>query len=326
MNRRKFITLLGGAAAGWPLAARGQQRGMPVVGYLSAITPEAANRVAPFRAGLSEVGYIESQNVAIEYRWAKNDDSRLPELAADLVRRQVAVIAVPGSAPAAHAAKNATSTIPIVFGFAGDPVQMGLVASVSRPNGNITGISSTAGELVAKRLELLHDLLPRAQRFAALINLNNPNTQSLINEARAVATSTGWQIEMVAAGSAREINAAFTSLAQQRPDALLVASDALFTSRRLQIATLATRHSIPAIAGGREYAAVGGLMTYGSNFTDIIRQVGVYTGRILKGAKPDDLPVLQPTKFELVINVQTAIALGIDVPPTLLARADEVIE
>lgn len=326
MRRRDFITLLGGASAVWPLAARSQQA-MPIVGYLSAITPEASsNRVGPFRQGLSETGYIKSQNVAVEYRWANNDYSRLPELAADLVHRQVAVIAVPGSAPAALAAKNATSTIPIVFGFAGDPVEMGIVSSVSRPGGNITGISSTAGELVNKRLELLHDLLPRAERFAMLVNPTNPSTQLYINEVRAAAATTGWQIDTIAAGSSREINAAFMELALRRPDALVVSSDALFTARRLQIATLATRHGIPAIYGNREFAEVGGLMTYGSSFTDVIRQVGVYTGRILKGAQPGDLPVLQPTKFELVINVQTATALGIDVPPTLLARAEEVIE
>ena len=327
MRRRDFITGIAGSAATWPLAARAQQPGMPVIGYLSATSPEAsANRVAPFRQGLSETGYVEGQNVTIEYRWANNDYNRLPELAADLVRRRVNVIAVPGSAPAAHAAKAATSAIPIVFGFAGDPVQMGIVASVSRPGGNVTGISSTAGELAAKRLELLHDLLPQAARFAVLVNPNNPNTPSLIKEVRVASGASGWQIEALTAGTRREINGAFADLAQRRPDGLLVASDALFAARRLQIATLATRHGIPAIAGGREYAEVGGLMTYGSSFTDVIRQVGVYAGRILKGASPADLPVLQPTKFELVINMQTAIALGIEVPAALLARADEVIE
>jgi putative ABC transport system substrate-binding protein len=275
---------------------------------------------------LSEAGYSEGQNVAVEYRWANNDYNRLPELAADLVRRRVSVIAVPGSAPAARAAKAATSTVPIVFGFSGDPVQMGIVDNLSRPGANITGISSTAGELAAKRLELLHDLLPRAERFGVLVNPSNPNTQSMINEVRSAAAATGWQIEIVAAKTSQEINAVFSTMAQHRPDALLIASDATFTSRRLQIATLAARHGLPAIYGGREYAEVGGLMTYGSSFTDVIRQVGIYTGRILKGAKPSELPVLQPTKFELVINMQTAIAIGIDVPAALLARADEVIE
>jgi putative ABC transport system substrate-binding protein len=269
---------------------------------------------------------VERQNVIIEYRWAKNDYNRLPELAADLVRRRVNVIAVPGSAPAALAAKAATSTIPIVFGFAGDPVQLGIVASINRPNGNVTGISSIAGELPAKRLELLHDLLPRAARFVVLVNPKSPSTPSLINEVRAASAATGWQVETLTAGTSREINEAFVDLAQRQPDGLLVASDALFSERRLQLTTLATRHGIPAIYGAREYAEVGGLMTYGSNFPDVIRQVGVYAGRILKGANPTDLPVLQPTKFKLVINMQTAIALGIEVPATLLARADEVIE
>jgi putative ABC transport system substrate-binding protein len=286
MNRREFTSLLGGAAATWPVAARGQQPAMPVIGYLSALSSEAtANRVVPFREGLNEAGYVERQNVIIEYRWAENDYNRLPELAADLVRRRVNVIAVPGSAPAAVAAKVATSTIPIVFGFAGDPVQLGVVASVNRPNGNVTGISSVAGELPAKRLELLHDLLPRATRFVVLVNPKNPNTPNVIKEVQAASAATGWQIETRTAGNSREINETFAGLAQRRPDGLLVAADALFNERRVQLTTLAARHGIPAIYGTREYAEAGGLMTYGTNFPDVIRQVGVYTGRILKGTK-----------------------------------------
>jgi len=327
MKRREFITLLGGAAAAWPLAAQAQQATLPVIGYLDAGAPETSARLAAaFRKGLSETGYVEGRNVAIEYRWARNEYDRLPEMASDLVRRQVIVIAAMGAAGPARAAKASTTTIPIVFGFGGDPVQSGLVASFNRPGGNITGVVTMNVELAAKRLGLLHELLPGATRFAVLVNANNPAAASLTRDALAATAPAGWQIEFLAVTTNRDLNAAFASVAQKRADALMVTPELLFVGRRVQLLTLAARHAVPTIYPSREFAEAGGLMSYGSSFTDMHRQAGIYTGRILKGEKPADLPVMQPTTFEFVINLQTAQALGIDVPPTLLARADEVIE
>jgi putative ABC transport system substrate-binding protein len=331
IRRREFITLLGGAAAvsaaSLPSAARAQQRAVPVVGYLANGSPEAtAHLVAAFRKGLSETGYVEGQNVAIEFRWTHNDDNRLPELAADLVRRQVAVIAAAGSIAAALAAKAATATIPIVFGAGADPVQTGLVASLNRPGGNVTGVSTMNNELVGKRLGLLHELVPGAARFGALVNPNNPNSESMIMDARAAAAAIGRQVEVLSVGTNREIDAAFASLIQKRIDALLVAPDPLFVNRRVQLQSLATRHAVPAIFALRENVEAGGLMSYGSSLPDLFRQTGIYVGRVLKGEKPADLPVMRAVRFELVVNLQTAKLLGIEVPPTLLATADEVIE
>jgi putative tryptophan/tyrosine transport system substrate-binding protein len=327
MKRREFITLLGGAAATWPLAARAQQPTMPVIGYLDAGAPETSARLAAaFRKGLAETGYTESRNVAIEYRWARNEYDRLSEMASDLVRRQVIVIAAMGGSPTALAAKAATTTIPIVFGFGGDPVQTGLVASLNRPGGNITGVVTMNLELAAKRLGLLHELVPGATRFAVLINANNSAAASLTRDALAATAPARWQIEFLAVSTNRDLSAAFASLAQKRADALMVTPELLFVSRRVQLLTLAARYAVPTIYPSREFTEAGGLMSYGSSFTDMYRQAGIYTGRILKGEKPAGLPVMQPTTFELVINLQTAQALGIDVPTTLLARADEVIE
>jgi len=325
IRRREFITLLGGAAA-LPLAARAQQRPLPVIGYLGNASPDAtAHLVVAFRKGLSETGHVEGQNVAIEFRWTHNDDNRLPELAADLVRRRVAIIAAPGSVGAALAAKAATATIPIVFS-GGDPVQVGLVASLSRPGGNVTGINSMNSELTAKRLGLLHELLPRAARFAVLINANNPTSEAMIPDARAAAAAIGRQLEILTVSTNGEIDAAFASLKQKQVEALLVAPDPLFTNRRVQLQSLAMRHAVPAIFSLREVAESGGLMSYGSSSIDLFRQTGVYVGRVLKGEKPADLPVVRATRFEFVINMQTARILGIEVPATLLATADEVIE
>jgi putative ABC transport system substrate-binding protein len=325
-SRREFLTLLGGAAVTWPLAARAQQAATPVVGYLNSGAPEAgAAFLAAFRKGLSETGYVEGRNVMIEFRWAHNEYYRLPELAGDLVRHRVAVIVTPQSTPAALAAKAATATIPIVFSAA-DPVQSGLVPSLNRPGGNITGIHTMNVELMAKRLGLLHELLPGAVRFAVLVNPNNPFTASIVRDLQAAAVTIGRQIEVFAAGTNREIDAAFASLVQKRADALLVAPEALFDTRRVQLVSAAMRYAVPAIYPFREVTEAGGLMSYGASQTDIFRQVGIYAGRILKGEKPADLPVMQPTKFEFIINLQTARLLGITVPPTLLATADEVIE
>ena len=325
MKRRDFITLLGGAAT-WPLAARAQQQAMPVVGYLDASSPGvSAPRVALFRRSLAEAGYVEGRNVAIEYRWAEGQYDRLPEMAEELVRRQVAVI-VAGPIPAAVAAKAATATIPIVFFVAGDPVKLGLVASLARPGGNATGMNNFVAELGAKLLGLLRELLPTAARIGLMVNPTNPNVEGVTKDVTAAALATGVQIEVVRASDSREIEVAFATLVRNRADALVVGADSFLTSRRLQLATLATRHAIPAVYVGREFAEAGGLITYGTSVPEVYRQLGDYTGRILKGAKPAELPVVQSTKFEFVINLPTARALGLEIPPTLLARADEVIE
>jgi len=326
-RRRDFISLLGGAAT-WPLAARAQQPPMPVVvGYLYVATPEAhASRLAAFRKGLSETGYVEGRNVAIEYRWAHNDTARLPGLVADLVNRPVTVIAA-GDLPSALAAKAASTAIPIVFETAADPVQAGLVASLNRPEANVTGVTNTGGELGAKRFGILRELLPGAARFAVLVNPNNPFlAEAWIKDTQSAAAAIGVQLEILRASTQREIDAAFTSIAQNRIDALVVMPDNLFGTRRVQFATQAARHAVPAIYSNREYAEVGGLMSYGTNILDAYRQLGAYVGRILKGEKPANMPVLQPTRFEFVINMQTVRTLGLDVPPSLIAIADEVIE
>jgi putative tryptophan/tyrosine transport system substrate-binding protein len=326
MNRRSFMTLLGGAAA-WPLAARAQQSALPVVGYLDFYAAEPTDIVqAAFRNGLSETGYIEGRNVAIEYRYANNDADRLPELLTDLMRHRVAVIVTPFGTAAALAAKSATRTIPIVFMTSADPVQEGLVASYNRPGGNVTGLSIMSVELGAKRLGLLRELIPGALRVAALINPNSSIAKSLVREAQAGASRIGWQVEVVYAITKEDIDAAFADVAKKRIDAIFISADQFFTSRRVQFATLATHYRIPAIYSYRTFAEVGGLMSYGPSLADQYRQLGIYTGRILKGEKPADLPVQQPTKFELVINLTTARAIGLEIPATLLARADDVIE
>jgi putative tryptophan/tyrosine transport system substrate-binding protein len=325
MKRRQFIALLGGAAA-WPLAAQAQAPAMPMVGYLYVASPEGhASRLAAFRKGLSETGYVEGRNVAIEYRWAHNEPTRLPGLVADLVNRPVTVIAA-ADLPSALAAKAASTTIPIVFETAADPVQVGLVARLNRPDTNVTGVTNTSVELGAKRLGILHELLPGAARFAILVNPNNPLIAERIKDAEAAAAAIGRQLEILRASTVREIDAAFTSIAQKRIEALLVMPDNLFVTRHVQFATQAARHAVPAIYSSREYAEVGGLMTYGANITDAYRQFGIYVGRILKGEKPANMPVLQPTKFEFVINLQTARTLGLTVPSTLLTVAEEVID
>jgi putative ABC transport system substrate-binding protein len=326
MKRREFITLLGGAATAWPLAARAQQSAMPVIGVLDARSPGAnENSLRAFRQGLKDTGYAEGENVAIEYRWAEDRFDRLPELAADLVRRKVSVIVAPANNPAL-AAKAATSAIPIVFGVGEDPVKLGLVASLARPGGNATGINLLTGEVVAKRLGLLRELVPAAVRLAVLANPANPITSSMLGALEPAARGLAMQVQTYNAGTIGEIDAAFAAFVREQPHALFVAPDAFFLTRRVQFAALAVRHALPAVYSVRQYVEVGGLMSYGTSLLDMYRQVGVYTGRILKGAKPSDLPVVQSTKFELVINAQIARMLGLDVPPTLLARADEVIE
>jgi putative ABC transport system substrate-binding protein len=329
IRRREFIAGIGGAAT-WPVAARAQQPAMPVVGFLSTGSPEpVAHLVAAFRKGLSEMGYVEAHNVTIEFRWARTSGAaELAELAAELVRRRVAAIAAPISAPAALAAKASTTTIPIVFGVQADPVEAGLVATLNRPGGNVTGIASMGFEITGKRFALLHELRPMAKRFAVLVNSNFlPLAEPVIREAQAAASAIGAQMDVLTAGSNQEIDNAFASLVQKRTEALLVAqANTLFTSRRVQITTLATRHALPAIYYDRAFADVGGLMSYGATTSEQARLVGIYTGRILKGETPADLPVTRPTKFEFVINLQTSKTFGLELPPTLLAVADEVIE
>jgi putative ABC transport system substrate-binding protein len=327
MRRRAFITLLGGAAA-WPLAARAQQAAMPVIGFLQSGFPEThAHRVAAFRRGLNETGYFEGRNVAVEYRWAEGRYDQFPELAAELVRRQVSVIVTSGSPVATNAAKAATSVIPIIFAIGSDPVKLGFVSNLARPDSNMTGVNFFVTELAAKRLSLLRELLPAAARVAVLVNPTNPMTaESTVKDVQTAADGIGLQVHVVNASTIREIDAAFASLVRERADALFVAGDGFFNSRRVQLAMLAVRHSIPATFATREYAEAGGLMSYGTSWADTDRQVGIYAGRILKGAKPADLPVVQSSKFEFVINLQAARMVGLEVPPTLLARADEVIE
>jgi putative ABC transport system substrate-binding protein len=325
MRRRDFITFLSGAAATWPLAARAQQPKVPVIGYLDPGTQEAAaSFVAAFRRGLSQAGYVEGRDVTIEFRWGENDEDRLPELAADLVRRRVSLIAASESTAATRAAKSATTTIPIIFVAGLDPVQSGLVASLNRPGGNATGIIHMNAALGPKRLELLHELLPNA----ALIAWLSPGTDnpSMLTDLRTAATATNLSVELFIARSSREIDAAFANIVERGAKAVLVNPGPLFTNRRAQIVTLATRHALPVVYPWREDATAGGLMSYGPSITDQFRQAGLYAARLLKGEKPADLPVMRATKFEFVINLQTARTLGIAVPPTLLALADEVIE
>jgi putative ABC transport system substrate-binding protein len=327
VRRRRFIALLGGATAAWSFAARAQQPVMPVIGFLEPRSPDTiADQLRAFRQGLKDTGYVEGENVAVEYRWAENQPDRLPALAAELVRRQVAVIATAGGTAAAFAAKSATATIPIVFIAAEDPVRVGLVASLARPGGNLTGINFFSAELVAKRLELLRELVPAATRVAVLVNPAGPGFEITLRDVEPAARAMGLQIQALNASTSSEINAAFATFVRERPDALFVGTDPFFTSRRAQMVQLAARHMVPAAYHARHYPEIGGLMSYGSNVADGLRQLGVYTGRILKGAKPADLPVVQASKFELVINAETARMLGLDVPPMLLARADEVIE
>jgi putative ABC transport system substrate-binding protein len=328
MRRRDFITFLGGAAAAWPLAARAQQPTLPLVGFIYPGSPDAnASNVATFRKGLSEAGYVEGQNVTVEYHWLEGQYDRLPTLMTDLVGRRVAVIAIPGSLPAALAAKTATATIPIVFGVAEDPVRFGLVASLARPGGNATGINVFTNEVMTKRLGLLHELLPKAVRVAVLLNpANGPSAESTLRAVQEAAPAFGLQIQILNATTIGDIDAAFATFARERPDALFVAPDAFFLSRRMQFATLSTRDKIPGMYSQREYVAAGGLMSYGTENAEMFHQVGVYTGSILNGARPADLPVVQSIRFQFVINLQTARALAVEVPPDVLTIADEVIE
>jgi putative tryptophan/tyrosine transport system substrate-binding protein len=327
MRRRDFIQGIIGSAGAWPLAVLAQQPTMPVVGFIRDGSADAnARNAAAFRKGLNEAGYVEGQNVTVEYHWLEGQYDRLPALVADLVRRQVAVIATPGAVPTL-AAKAATATIPIVFGVADDPVQLGLVASLARPGGNATGINVFNQEVVAKRLRLLHELVPKAVRIAVLLNpADAAPTETTLRAVQQAAPTIGLQIQILNATTIGEIDAAFATFAGQRPDALFVAPDAFFVNRAMQFATLTARARIPAAYATRDTVAVGGLMSYGTDLADMFHQVGVYTGRILKGEKPTDLPVMQSTKFEFVINLQTARALGIEVPPGLLSIVDEVIE
>jgi ABC-type uncharacterized transport system substrate-binding protein len=328
MKRRAFITLLGGAAAAaWPLAARAQQAGkLPVIGFLSSSSPaNRASLTTAFRQGVREGSYVEGKDVAIEYRWAEDQYDRLPDLAADLVARQVAVIAATDS-PSAIAAKAATTTIPIIFMSGGDPIQLGLVASLNRPNGNATGVTFLVATLATKLLGLLHDLLPQAARMAVLADPNMPITGSFVSDALAAASAIGKQMDVLHASTGRDIDTVFSGLAQKPVDALLVGPAVSFNIRRVQLVTLAAYHRVPAIYTLREAVEAGGLMSYGTSFTEAYRQAGIYTGRILKGEKPANLPVMQSSKFEFVINLNTAKAFGLSFPPGLLAIADEVIE
>ena len=326
-TRREFISLLGGAAAAWPVGARGQQPAMPVIGFFFSQSADPfAHRLRAFRQGLKETGYVEGENLVVIYRWAEGQYGRLPVLVDELVRRQVAVIVAPGE-PAALAAQAATTTIPIVFAVAEDPVRPGLVASLARPGGNLTGINFFNSELVAKRLELLRELVPGASRVAVLVNPSNvASGERTRREVEPAARAIGLQIQVFNASTSREIDAAFAAVVRERAEALFIGPDGFFNSRRVQLATMAARHAVPTSSATREIAEVGGLMSYGPDLADAWRQLGAYAGRVLKGAKPAELPVQQASKFELIINAQTARMLGLTVPPMLLARADEVIE
>jgi len=326
MRRREFITLLGGTAAAWPLAARAQPQAPPVIGYLSSSTPNAnAHNLAAFRRGLGETGYVEHRSVGIEYRWAEGQYDRLPALAADLVNQQVAVIFATGGPLPALAAKAATSTIPIVFQGGGDPVQLGLVASFNRPGGNVTGISNISGSLLAmKGLELLHELVPKAAKVGCLVNPTNSGIQP--TDVQAAARVVGVELQVLTANADSDLDSIFPTLARDGIRALLIIGDPFFSSRVDRLAALAVRHAVPASYVFRRFVAAGGLMSYGTSLLETYRQGGIYVGRILQGEKPADLPVMQPTKFELVVNLKTARTLGIEVPPMLIARADEVIE
>jgi putative tryptophan/tyrosine transport system substrate-binding protein len=326
LRRREFITWLSGGAMVWPLAARAQQP-MPVVGFLNGASPaELGSRVAAFRDGLAELGYVEGRGVAIEYRWGAGQYERLPELAVDLVRHGVAVIAATGGVPSVRAAIAATSAIPIVFTMGGDPVAFGLVASLNHPGGNITGITLISGEIVSKRIALLRDLLPGARMLGVLVNSTTPASEAEGAGAERAARALGWDVKALRVDAGRDVEAAFQLLARERVDALLVTTDPFFESQRDRIVALAARHAVPTIYALREYAVAGGLMSYGASINDVYRQAGLYAGRVLKGEKAADLPVMQASKFELFINLKTAKTLGIPVPPTLLAIADEVIE
>jgi putative ABC transport system substrate-binding protein len=327
MKRRQFITLLSGAVS-WPLSARTQQPQSPVIGFLNPFSPDGqTDRLRGFRQGLADAGYVEGVNLAIEYRWAEGHLGRLPTLAAELVHRRVVLIAVTGGPTPAFAAKGATATIPIIFTVGDDPVRLGLVASLARPGGNVTGINFFANELAAKRLELLRELVPSATRIAVLVNpAEATNTESTLKDVDSAANAMGLQIKKFNASTSREINETFANFARERPDAIFIGPDAFFTARRVQLALLAAFHRLPVIYPLRPYTEAGGLMSYGSDIVDAYRQVGSYAGRILKGATPADLPVVRASKFELVINAETARTLGLAVPPSLLARADEVIE
>jgi len=326
MRRRAFITLVGGAAV-WPLSARAQQPAIPLIGYLGAQSPAAfASRVRAFRQGLGETGYVEGQNVAIEFRWAEGQHNRLPALAADLAGRQVAVIVAPGGAPAALAAKSATTTIPIVFEMGADPIAMGLVGSLNRPGGNLTGVSSLNVEVTPKRLEILHELVPTAAVLAVLVNPTSPTADSQLRNLQAAANTLGLQLHVLHASTERDFDTVFATLLRLRAGGLVVASDTFFATHSEQLAALTVRHAVPAIHQSRDFSTAGGLTSYGGSFVESHRQAGVYTGRIIKGDKPADLPVQQVTKVELFVNLKTAKTLGVTVPLPLLARADEVIE
>jgi putative tryptophan/tyrosine transport system substrate-binding protein len=326
VRRRDFIVVLGGAAAAWPLAATAQQP-MPVVGFLNGASPsKLAARVVAFRDGLAEKGYVEGHSVAIEYRWGLGQYERLPEMAVDLVRQRVSVIAATGGVPSVRAAKAATSAIPIVFTMGGDPVAFGLVASLNHPGSNVTGITLISGEIVSKRIALLRDLLPGTKMLGVLMNSTTPASESEAAIAEGVAHTLGWQLKVLRVGKERDFDGAFQPLTRERVDALIVTTDPVFESQRHLIVALAAQHGVPTIYALREYAVAGGLVSYGASITDVYRQAGLYTARILKGEKAADLPVMQASKFELVINLKTTKALALEVPPTLLATADEVIE
>jgi putative ABC transport system substrate-binding protein len=327
MLRREFITLLGGATAMWPLAARAQRTAMPVIGFLDGGSQIAtAHLVAAFRQGLNETGYVEGQNVMIEYRWANGEYDRLPALAAELVRIPVSVLATGGGEPTARAAKSATTSIPIVFDSARNPLELGWVTSLNRPGGNMTGVNTMVDELVAKELGLVHELTPQAQVIAILVDPNNPRTESIVSHAEAAVGALDCNLRVLTARSEEDLDTAFVSLDQQRIGALFIGPNPFFYNRRDRIVALAARHAVPTLYVRREFAAAGGLMSYGTSLPDTYRQIGVYAGKILEGEKPGDLPIVQPTKFELVINLKTAKALGLTIPPGILAIADEVIE